>query len=125
MKRNIILLIVIAIIGCTSCNDNNDISNDVWVEGTILDSVTGKPIPNARVTLLAWRRVGEEETYDKIDTTTNNEGRFAAEFEEAFKVDIGSVAPDYHPALKEIMDLGNASNIGLTLSPNTVYSCAS
>jgi hypothetical protein len=119
MKRNIILLIVIAIIGCTSCNDNNDISNDVWVKGTILDSVTGKPIPNARVTLLGWRRVGEEETYDKIDTTTNNEGRFAAEFEEAFKVDIGSVAPNYHPALKEIMDLGNASNIGVTLSPNT------
>jgi hypothetical protein len=118
MKRNISLLIIIAIMGFTSCNDSNDIAKDVLVKGIISDSITGNPIPDARVTLLGWRSVGEEETYDKIDTTTNNEGRFAAKFEEAFKVDIGSVAPNYHPAVKEIKDLSNASNIDLKLSRN-------
>lgn len=105
-----------------SCNSNNDTNKEIMVNGVILDSITGKPIPNARVTALGWRRVGEEETYDKVDTTTNIEGRFEAKFEEAFKVDIGSIAPNYHPAAIEIEDLSSPSNIELKLNRNTATS---
>jgi hypothetical protein len=102
-----------------SCNSSNDITKDVLVKGVVVDSITGNPIANARVTLLGWRRVGEEETYDKVDTTTNNEGHFEAKFEEAFKVEIGSVAPNYHPAATAIKDLSSPLNIELKLNRNT------
>lgn len=118
MKQYLVSIIFSAMI-FLSCNSSNDITKDVLVKGVVVDSITGNPIANARVTLLGWRRVGEEETYDKIDTTTNNEGRFEGKFEEAFKVDIGSVASNYHPAATEIKDLSSPSNIELKLSRNT------
>ncbi len=120
MKQHIISIsIIVLAIGFISCNSSNNITKDILVKGVVLDSLTGNPISNARVTLLGWRRVGEEETYDKVDTTTNSEGRFEAKFEEAFKVDIGSVARNYHPAVTEIKDLSKTSDIDLRLSRNT------
>lgn len=102
-----------------SCNDTNT-SKEIEVKGVILDGQTGKPIPNARVTLLCWRHLrSDEETYDKIDTTANSLGVFEVRFEEGFKVDIGSVAANYHPSVQEIKDVNNASNIELKLDPNT------
>jgi hypothetical protein len=104
------------LVSCT--NPNN--SKQIEVKGVILDSQTGKPIPNARVTLLCWRQVrSDEETYDKIDTIANSEGAFEVRFEEGFKVDIGSIAANYHPSVQEIKDVDKASNIELKLDRNT------
>ena len=120
MKQNIGLLIILLAIGLISCNSISDTNKEIMIKGVILDSITGEPIPNARVTVLGWRRVqSDEETYDKIDTVTNSQGYFEVTFEEGFKVDIGSVAKDYHPAVTEIKDLNKSSHIELKLSRNT------
>jgi hypothetical protein len=102
-----------------SCNNPNN-SRQIEVKGVILDNQTGKPIPSARVTLLCWRKVrSDEETYDKIDTIANSQGAFRIKFDEGFKVDIGSIAPNYHPSVQEIKDVNNAINIELKLDSNT------
>ena len=103
-----------------SCNDNKDSDSEVKAKGIVLDNQTGKPIPNARVTLLCWRKVRyDEETYDKVDTMANDKGVFEVQFPEGFKIDIGSVANNYHPSAIEIKDLSKASHIELRLNSNT------
>jgi hypothetical protein len=101
-----------------SCNSSNKF-DAIEVKGIILDSQTGKAIPNARVTLLCWRNVRfDEETYEKVDTITDSSGVFKVRFKEGFKVDVGSIATNYHPSVLEIKDINNASKIQLKLHPN-------
>ncbi|HTF31631.1 MAG TPA: carboxypeptidase-like regulatory domain-containing protein, partial [Flavitalea sp.] len=106
-------------IGLLSCGTHKN-TTDIIAEGVVLDSITGKPVPNAKVTVLCWRVVGsDEETYDKIDTVADQNGRFTVNFEEGFKLDIGSIASNYHPYVQEIKDLKQISDIKVTLQPNT------
>lgn len=118
MIRSIKILIIVLSISLISCGDNKN-TMEIVVKGVILDSLTSKPIPNARVTILCWRRVGsDEETYDKVDTVTNSQGAFEVNFIEGFKVDVGSIASNYHPSVQEIKDVNTASNIKLKLKSN-------
>lgn len=105
--------------GLISCGNNKNTMN-IIAKGVILDSLTNRPIPNARVTILCWREIGhDEETYDKVDTVANSEGAFEVKFTEGFKLDIGSIASNYHPSVQEVRDLNNASDIKLKLKVNT------
>ncbi len=116
MRQYIILFILIGSI--YSCVDSEEVKG-VEVQGTVLDDNTGVPISNARVTVLSWRKVGEEETYDKVDTVTDNNGRFKVIFERGFKIDVGSISPNYHPVVREITDITKTVNIDIKLSRNT------
>ncbi|HRP34222.1 MAG TPA: hypothetical protein PKV73_20140 [Agriterribacter sp.] len=118
--NNLKTLFFILIVSLMSCNDNRDSDIQVEAKGIVLDNQTGKPVPNARVTLLCWRKVRhDEETYDKVDTVANDKGVFEVQFPEGFKIDIGSVANNYHPSAIEIKDLSKASHIELRLNANT------
>lgn len=109
----------IVLVFLQSCSSGN--TKNIEVSGVIFDSLTGKPIPEARVTVLCWRYLGsDEETYNKIDTVTNSQGAFAAKFDEGFKVDIGSIAAGYHPVVQQIADLNKSSNISLKLHRKSV-----
>ncbi|MBX3254764.1 MAG: carboxypeptidase regulatory-like domain-containing protein [Chitinophagaceae bacterium] len=116
MRQYCILFILIG--SMYSCVNSEEIKG-VEVKGTVFDDNTGVPISNARVTILCWRKVREEETYDKVDTVTDNNGRFEVMFEEGFKIDVGSISPNYHPTVKEITDITKSINIDLKLSRNT------
>ena len=115
MRQYLILFILIG--SMYSCVDSDEVK-DVKVKGIVFDDSTGAPISSARVTILCWRKVGEEETYDKVDTVADNNGRFEVMFEEGFKIDVGSISPNYHPAVKEITDISKSVNIDLKLSRN-------
>jgi hypothetical protein len=101
-----------------SCNGGN--VNKPWlIKGVVVDSQTRMIVPNARVTMLCWRKVGfEEETYDKIDTTADEKGAFEVRFPEGIKVDIGSIAANYLPAVKVVNERGKTGNIELQLKRN-------
>jgi hypothetical protein len=118
MKGLKIFLFSLMMLELASCN-SNEITNQITVKGAVLDNQTGKPIANARVTLLVWRKVRyDEDTYDKVDTVANDKGIFQVEFTEGYKVDIGSIASNYYPIAKEVKDLKQASNIELRLNKN-------
>ncbi len=76
----------ILLLSLVECNNDNNTSNIMKAKGVIIDNETGKPIPNARVTLLCWRKVrSDEEAYDKVDTVANATGVFEVEFTEGLK----------------------------------------
>jgi hypothetical protein len=118
MVVRIIILIVFSVIMIPSCKNKN--STNIVAKGIVLDSASGQPIPAAKVTLLCWRRMNYgEETYDKVDTITDKQGRFGAEFSEGFKLEVGSIASGYHPVIQAIKDLSKTSNIRLLLKVNS------
>lgn len=91
------------IFGCSRGIKN---SKNVHVKACIIDSVTNKPIPNARVTLLCWYRAKYDKTdYVSIDTTTDSNGCFNGSFVEGYKVVVASVAANYRPNLSETSKL--------------------
>ena len=99
-----------------ACNNEKHTQDSKMVSGVVLSESTGKPIPNARVTLLCWRKVGsDEEDYNKIDTVTDSNGEFKILIPKSFKLNIGSIAANYYPSKKEIQNMDSVGNIALSL----------
>lgn len=87
--------------------------------GVVIDSLSGKAIPYAKVTALGWRKTGmDEQTYDKIDTVTDAQGRFTISFPETFKVDIGTIAQDYYPTARSISRIADSNKVEMYLKKN-------
>lgn len=102
-----------------ACNNDKHKEANKIVSGIILCESTGKPIPNARVTLLCWRKVGsDEEDYNKIDTFADANGEFKVLITNCFKLGIGSIAANYYPAKKEIQNMDSVGSITLSLVQN-------
>ena len=102
-----------------ACSNDKHKEDNKIVSGVILSESTGKPIPNARVTLLCWHKVGsDEEDYNKIDTVADTTGEFKVLIPSSFKIDIGSIATNYYPTKKEIQNVDSVSSITLSLVQN-------
>lgn len=99
---------LIALIMLASCSDNK---KQLTFKVSVLDSATKKPIPDAKVTLLCWRKVDfDDETYDKVDTTTDSKGQFTVRFAEGFKTDLASVADGYYIGYKQLGKVQSGNN---------------
>jgi hypothetical protein len=86
-------------------------ANKVEVSGKILDKKSGFPIKSARVTALCWREIGfDDETYDKVDTLTNENGEFTILFEQGYKIDIAAVSSGYNPSKYHISEISSHSD---------------
>lgn len=107
-----LILFLFILEGCTF---DRDVRQNVLVKGQILDSITGKAIPNAQIIVFGWYRFGEEESYEKVDTFVNADGSFETKFSEAFKIEIGAIARGYHPSVLKIIDLDKPINVTMKL----------
>jgi hypothetical protein len=119
MANTKFFLLGLIMIELFSCTDNRATKQEV--QGVVLDNQTGKPIPKAQITILSWRKVRyDEDTYDKIDTVADENGKFQLTFTNSYKIDLGSVAPNYQPIAKEISSpkLSNTVELKLKRSPN-------
>jgi hypothetical protein len=95
--RIIILLLSLCLVSCNSKN-----TEKITVFGKVTDSVSGKPIRNAKVTVLCWYDAGWDKTdYESQDLNTNSNGDYEITFEEGYKVIVTSVATKYSVALQE------------------------
>jgi hypothetical protein len=67
-----------------------------------MDSVSKKPIQNAKVTILCWYDAGWDKTdYQSVDIITKSDGNFSASFDKGYKVIIAGVAPNYRIEMVE------------------------
>lgn len=109
MKKFSILLICFVFF---CCNEEKSIT----VTGCITDSITKKPISNAKVTILCWYEAGWDKTdYQNVDTLSNSNGLFKVTFDEGYKVSIASVANGYNISMREFKR-GHNKNIKLDIS---------
>ena len=98
---DILLILFIVSLFCLGCNEQNMNEKEINIQGCVSDSLTNNPIPNAKVTLLCWYHAGWDKTdYLYIDTITDKNGCFSANFEKGYKAIVASVASNYYPALK-------------------------
>lgn len=92
MKK--IYLIIILLIIFLNCSKNTE---EIVVEGKVIDSQTLQPIMNARITVLCWYDAGWDKTdYESVNIETNKNGVFRVEFDEGYKIIIAGIAPRYN-----------------------------
>lgn len=109
MKWPVVLYMSFLILLLSNCSGNK---RRLIFDGIVIDSLTQKPISNAKITLLCWRKVDvDDETYDKVDTVTDSNGRFSLKFEKGFKMDIASVANGYFTGYSHLAKLNNGDNV--------------
>ena len=95
---SILLMLSLFELGCDEQAMNE---RGISIIGCVTDSLTNKPIPNAKVTLLCWYYAGWDKTdYVSIDTITDKNGCFSATLEKGYKAYVACVAPNYYPTLK-------------------------
>jgi hypothetical protein len=74
------------------------------------------PVPNCKLTILCWyHKAWDKEDFVSIDTITNSNGCFDANFKEGYKIAIASIAPHHFPALQEFKNLEKRIEITLKL----------
>jgi hypothetical protein len=106
--------------GCADLQNTKDIAVYVCVE----DSLTNKPLPNAKITLLCWYYAPWDKTdYKYLDTVTNKKGCFVGHFKRGYKIVAASVTTSHAPELKEERVIGRNMKVNLKLrSSNADYS---
>jgi hypothetical protein len=94
--RNVLLIVCLLPFLNAGCDEQAMNKKGINVKGCVVDSLTKKPIPNAKLTLLCWYHAGWDKTdYVSIDTVVDKNGCFSAYFNRGYKVIVASVAHNY------------------------------
>lgn len=112
--RYILLVLVLPLL--LSCENKKP----VVIKGCIMDSISKKPIQNAKVTILCWYDAGWDKTdYQSIDVITKSDGNFIASFDEGYKAIVASIASNYNIGMREESIVGEKTLINLFLVKST------
>ncbi|WP_394775771.1 hypothetical protein [Flavobacterium sp.] len=111
-------LAIIIILIFTSCY--NDVKN-VHIHGTIKDSLSNKPIENAKVSIVCWNYGktpdGSYNGKDSLIVTTDKEGHYKSNFEKGTFVEIKVDNIGYKTGFKSDEITDNEVVIDLDLVP--------
>ena len=113
MKTTLLNILLIALTTLASCQDRKNIV----VTGQVIDETTGKPIPNAEVVVLCWYNHNiDDASFNKQTLTTDNEGKYQANFDKGYQVDVASKSTGYQPnrSYNELKDNIIEVNLKLT-----------
>jgi hypothetical protein len=111
--------IFISIFLFTSCY--NDVKN-VQIQGTIIDSISKKPIENAEVSIVCWSYGktpdGSYTSQDSIKINTDKKGNYKTNFQEGAFIEVKSNKEGYKTSFKSEDVTENKVVINLNLVPN-------
>src|SRR5688500_19721494 len=100
-KRNVLLMLLSLSLFGLGCSEEQGNEKNINIKGCVLDSKSQLPIPDAKVSLLCWYYADWSKTdYVSFDTTSDENGCFAATLEKGYKAIVAGVAPYYDPNLK-------------------------
>nr|WP_199001308.1 hypothetical protein [Flavobacterium sp. ASV13] len=111
--------IFISIFLFTSCY--NDVKN-IKIEGTIIDSISKKPIENAEVSIICWSYGktpdGSYTGEDSIKVITDKKGRYESNFKKGAFIEVKSKKDNYKTGFVSEDITDNKVIIDFKLAPN-------